>query len=120
MNLQQFVSASLVQILKGVEDARSQTLITKDAGKIRHSVIPKITGGVSMANTHGHMTSSYGEIVHLMKFDIAVTTESSSDAKGGGGIRVAGIGFGAEISDADKNINLSRVTFEVPIAFSDA
>jgi DNA topoisomerase VI subunit B len=64
-----------------------------------------------------YYTTQLGELVQMIKFDVAVTTERSSDAKAGGGIRVAGIGFGGDLAASDKDTSLSRVSFEVPVTF---
>lgn len=52
-----------------------------------------------------------------LEFDVAVTVESSSSGKGGGEIKVWGIGeAGGKISSEQKNSTVSRVSFGVDIS----
>ena len=54
-----------------------------------------------------------------MKFDVAVTAESSDAAKVEGGFKVAVLGIGtsagADLGTASKNVAVTRIQIEVPV-----
>ena len=52
-----------------------------------------------------------------VEFDVAVTVESTDGGKGGGEIKVWGIGqVGANVTNEQKNSTVSRVTFGVDVS----
>jgi hypothetical protein len=53
--------------------------------------------------------------VHFADFDVALTTDSSSEAKAGLNLKVAGIGFGGGGGLTDRDSVVSRIKFQVPI-----
>lgn len=117
MELKDFISQTLIQIVEGVAEAQVQTRATEGYIDQRDRVNPRLMERADHAPKGKYYTSQVGELVQMVKFDVAVTTERSSDAKAGGGIRVAGVGFGGDVSASDKDTSLSRVSFEVPLAF---
>jgi len=56
----------------------------------------------------------------MVDFDIAVTADSTSDAGGKVGLKIAGIGeIGGGGSSANRDTVVSRVKFQVPITFPE-
>lgn len=117
MQLKDFVSQTLIQIIEGVAEAQEHTRATDGYIDQRDRVNPKLMDRADHAPKGKYYTTQMGELVQMVKFDVAVTTEKSSNAKAGGGIRVAGVGFGGDVAAGDKDTSLSRVSFEVPLAF---
>lgn len=54
-------------------------------------------------------------LVHFVDFDVAVTTDSTADAKGGLSLKVAGIGVEGGGGMAERDSVVSRIKFQVPI-----
>lgn len=96
--------------MKGVTDAQDDTSIGKN-------VAPWGIGGAKYPAGISQTTS--GALI-AVKFDVAVTAESSDAAKGGGGFKVAVLGVGAsaggEMGTASKNVAVTRIQFEIPVS----
>jgi hypothetical protein len=100
MDLKTFVSMSLQQIIEGVKDAQS-----KEGGEHINAEqqAKQIGGNVILAGEYGLFTR--------VDFDVAVSAESKG--RGGGSLKVLGVGVGAE-GEASRG-SLSRTVFSVPV-----
>ena len=110
MNLDQFVTESLLQIINGVNAAKE---------KAPKSLInPAPRGDTSLDNLHqqGYTPSEDGKLIQQVEFDVAVTAVVGTETKGGIGIMVAGIGLGTRGQTDKSNTSISRLKFKVPIA----
>jgi hypothetical protein len=106
VELQQFVTATLVQIVKGVEDAISELKASKAI------VSPSSITSTNKAESFGYYEKgSYLPTVHLVNFDVAVNASESSSGSAKAGIRV--IGMKGQL-DATQGTE-SRIKFGVPI-----
>ncbi|HEY0863803.1 MAG TPA: hypothetical protein VGD97_06830 [Lacunisphaera sp.] len=109
MNLKDFISSTICEIIDGVADAQGKSpaeLINPDA-LYQADHAPRT-----------HFAVRGGGVVHMVEFDVAVTVESSSEGKVGAGIKVFAVGdAGGSASTADKSSQVSRIKFSVPIAF---
>lgn len=104
MNLEEFISEALGQIVRGVSSAR------KAAGEAGAEISPSLKG-----EDKGRLQSSNGKNVVLVSFDIAVTAESGTDTKGGIGV-VSGIfNLGSSGASTKSEATVSRVAFTVPV-----
>lgn len=105
MELDKFVAQTLTLISKGVHEAKSACAeygaVVNDAPSSMHRDI-----GVYGSND---------SILQTVDFDVAITTEDSSN--GEGKISVMGLGIGGGTSS--KDTLTSRVKFNVPISFSN-
>ncbi|EGR0935750.1 hypothetical protein NL53_19035 [Vibrio variabilis] len=103
MELDKFVSKTLCMISKGVHDAQKECseygVIINDAPSSLHK-------------DNGVYGSNYS-ILQKVEFDVAITTEDTSN--GEGKISVLGIGVGG--GTHSKDTYTSRVKFNVPISF---
>jgi len=79
-------------------------------------VNPKIMYGADSAPTGKYYATQGRNLVHFVECDVAVTTESTATASGGGKISVLGFGVGGEGATSSKDTIASRIKFEVPIA----
>jgi hypothetical protein len=56
----------------------------------------------------------------VVKFDVAVTAETSDTAKGGGGVKIAvmsvAVPASGDVETASKNVAVTRIQFSVPIS----
>jgi hypothetical protein len=115
MNLEEFVEASLTQIINGVRKAQVATRIPGKHPTEADLINPAIMYSADPAPKGKHFATVGRNLVHFVSFDVAVTTDSATEAKGGLSIKVAGIGFDAGGGGAAKDTVVSHIKFEVPI-----
>jgi hypothetical protein len=107
MQLQEFVSGALIQIVDGIRDAQG---IGAKSGAI---VAPHEVFG----DTKDLIHTEHGRPIHKVTFDVAVTSEEGKSSKGGIGVVVATIGFGTQGQADSRNTSVSRLNFSVPIVY---
>lgn len=134
MDLQEFVSESLTQIIKGIQKAQKDCKSTsaKINPKLRHTVVEHekekhgswradpehVKGTGVLLDEHGQYT------VSIVEFDIALTADrGTKTVREGSGLKLAVAGFevGAEgrrgTERNESNSNVSRVIFKIPVKF---
>ena len=121
MQLEDFVSGTLVQIARAIEKANEELKNTK----------AKVNPPNTFPMSSDHSSSVYGHVmldqddnlnppVHLIRFDVAVSASEGTESKGGMGIMVASIGLGTQgKSDASKNTT-SRIEFGIPMLLPES
>jgi hypothetical protein len=107
MELKEFVSSGLLEIINGVKEARDKGGKTAEgiASKDRFK-IDKLPPSLFQDNS--------GAVFTVIEFDVAVT--ASSKTEGSAGIKVVGINLGGSADLA--NSTTSRIKFAVPLKFS--
>ena len=95
MNLQKFITESLISIQHGVEDANKK-LVSKN------NTPPFLIG----------FSSNNKEEVSI-SFDVAVTINEDVGGSTGGSINVIGLKLGAELETKGEHGSISRVSFKV-------
>ena len=111
MEIEEFVSSVLKQIVNGVLDAQ------KDE-KVGEFISAWGDGGHEYAK-HPRLSSSARLKSTIVDFDLAVTAENAGSISGGAGLKVAA--FGAEIGakgdgqKSTKDIAVNRIQFAVQI-----
>jgi hypothetical protein len=109
VDLKDFVSATLTQIVTGVAEAQNAV---RDAGGCVNPAIVAAINRESYIGSHGH-----GEHVYAVAFDVAVTVAESTGTNAGAKLQIASLlslGAGGESRDASSST--SRVKFNVPLA----
>ena len=91
MDIKEFVSQTLKQIIDGVVDAQDQTRKTSAV------VVP------------------YGDCQKKVDFDVAVTVVEGKETGGKAGISVWSIGAGVTGKTESSSSTVSRIKFEIPI-----
>ena len=109
MDLHEFVKETIVQISKGIEDARTELV---DADISINPVGIKLDGNSHNLTTHQHKT------VSIVEYDVAITTEQKEETEGRAGLLVASIGIGGKLKMDEFQNNISRIKFSIPIRFS--
>ncbi|HHK43023.1 MAG TPA: hypothetical protein ENJ50_11435 [Planctomycetaceae bacterium] len=99
MDLEQFVETVLVQVLSGIQKAAEAC----EEGELGHIDMSVFDGG--------------GTTVKRVSFDVAVTTISETASGSTGAVKVWGLGVHGESSSSTTDQTVSRIKFEVPIAF---
>ncbi|KKK69553.1 hypothetical protein LCGC14_2932880 [marine sediment metagenome] len=108
MELREFVKETLVQIIKGIEDAQSET---KKTG----AVISPSRGKLAPDTQDKVLLSKSGGILEGVAFDVAVTASDTSEKGGGVGIFVWAVGAGVKGKSEIPNAAVSRIQFNVPV-----
>ena len=103
MNLQEFVSTTLKQVIQGVIG------VQKELGNEGRRYINPAGRGTVMGR------SQDGTPIQNVEFDVAVTVAEESGVSGG--ISVVGLGLGVKGGTKDTNTSVSRIKFVVPVAF---
>ncbi|MDN3617477.1 hypothetical protein ACFFUS_20390 [Vibrio gallaecicus] len=104
MELDRFVSQTLLMISKGVSDAQKQS------SEYGCAINAKPNGG-TFTNEH----SKNGTRMQEVEFDVAVITEDTSNGEG----KISVMGFASVNGGNNSKETLSsRVAFKVPISFN--
>jgi len=113
MNLQDFITESLVQIALGIEGAAERLKGTKALVNPRNvSTETNVhTGIYGFVDTEQH----YFKAVQKIEFDVAVTAASGTATKGGVGIMVGMIGLGTQGQSEAQDSSVSRIKFVIPM-----
>jgi hypothetical protein len=105
MKLDEFIAETINQIVDGV--VASQEHAKKKGAYVNAPLT--FDGGVY------HLSSASITEPQKIEFDIAVTTEESTDAKIGVGIFVAGLGIGSQAKTGSGGMEVSRIRFTIPL-----
>jgi hypothetical protein len=100
MELQDFIRDTLLELLRGVDEAQ----------KILKNESPK-----GFINPVWKTTDKLYEHMQEVSFDIAVTVSDKKTGSAGGGIRVIAADLSGKGSLAIENSTVSRIAFKVPI-----
>ncbi len=110
MDLQEFVSSSITQIVDAIKKAQEQS---KDSGAWISPAgldLPQSLQTVEMEpDIHAY--------VHDVKFDIAVTVGTSQDASAGAKLQIFSASLGGGGSVEYNNAQVSRVKFSIPVVW---
>jgi len=108
MNIEEFVSESLVQIIKGVMKAQEELKGTK---AFINPALRSFPSAESVGTAEGHAD----KIVRNVEFDVAVSVAEGKGTKGGIGIMVGVMGIGSQGQSQSSTGSESRIKFKIPI-----
>ena len=102
MELGDFIKKSLLEIMKAVKEAQ-------------HEWNDEMAGG-GVINPSWDGPEDFKNRIQLVSFDVAVTASASSEAGGGGGVKVLSF-FDAsgKASKVSENSTVSRISLSIPI-----
>lgn len=119
MDLQTFISETLIQIAAGIEQANASlnnseaivnpknvAVIVQSDRTIYGSIVPPREANMRRA-------------VHAINFDVAVTVAEGTGTRGGIGVVVGAVALGSQGSSNASNSSNSRVQFSVPMALPE-
>lgn len=110
MDLKEFVSSVLTQIVDGVREAQSGRGI--ESGLIN----PNLFASQGALHEKGHLVSRHGQLVQNVEFDVALTVNEGTQTKGGIGVFVGTVGLGSQGQSDKSASSVSRVKFSVPLS----
>lgn len=113
MELKDFVGQALVEIVEGVTAAQSKL------GESGVHVNPRLSTQQGTLESKGKLVSTYGRLVQLVEFDVAVTVNEATGTKGGIGIVGGIINLGTQGQSSESNSALSRIKFSVPMSLPE-
>jgi hypothetical protein len=112
VELKEFVSLALQQIVSGVAEAQNSV----EGGEIN----PKIwMNQRDAAAKMKILESNSGKWIHLVEFDVAVTVAEDTKTKGGLGLIVGPVVLGTQGQSSNQSATVSRIKFEVPVAWPE-
>ncbi len=110
MELKEFITAVLTEIIDGVKASQRDTEYARE-GEIN----PLLATNQGSLQNQGRLVSRYGQLVQTVKFDVAVTVEEGTGTKGGIGIFIGAVGLGSQGESKASQASVSRIQFEVPV-----
>ena len=110
MNLKDFVSETLSEIIEGVKNVK------QDEAKFGAEINPDVFGDTKDIVRQGLLKMSGSKTVTIVDFDVAVTAIEGQGAKGGVGVFAGAIGLGGQGESKIENSTVSRIKFSVPVA----
>ena len=114
MELQRFIRQSLVEIMKGIEDAQSDL-----KGKSHSRICPRLSPAIT---PHGHDTllgisTESDRPIHLIEYDVAVEVFDKG-REGSGSIEILAVK--AEGASDRRDIkDAARLKFSIPISYPE-
>jgi hypothetical protein len=117
MELREFIAETLDSIVKGIIDAKSR--IGDDA--IVNPVTTAVSGGSEVGSFGGYAGIAkkedwkFSRVVHMVRFDVALTVESGAATTGGGKLNLKIVEVDMSGDGLHTEGSVSRVTFQVPM-----
>ena len=115
MELQEFISQTLRQIIDGVRDAQTHAL--------QHGA--RVNPQVSAARVHAAKGNEIWDeqsrtVGREVQFDVAISTSEGAASKGGAGLFVGPLALGARGESESTDTSSSRIKFSVPVVLPPA
>ena len=108
MDLKDFVSQTLTQIVAGVKDSQ------QSVAECGASINPNLGGTQAEAAKHGFLWSDAG-FAQVVSFDVALTVTEGTGTKGGIGVFAGAVTLGTSGQSSATNTSVSHVKFSVPL-----
>lgn len=116
MQLNEFVSATIKQVIDGIVDAQAYAsqkgAMVNPSGMYRTTDVQNFN--LQVDNT---FKSSYHLIPQMLDFDVAITESAAAETKGGIAVLTGVLGLGAQAKTTDLNTIANRIRFSVPVLF---
>lgn len=109
MDLKDFISEALIQIVEGVSVAQGP--IREKGGEVS----PKLSGGPSLNSAHGFIQAKSGGQAQLVQFDVALTVKDEAGAKGKIGVVSGLFNIGGGTDLRSENASVTTIRFKVPL-----
>ena len=110
MELKDFVSETLQQIVEGVKIAQA------NIEQHEAAVNPNLIGDYKEHAKHGLLLSGTGKVAQIVEFDVALSVKEGTGTKGGIGVFAGAINLGSSGQSSEENSSQSRVKFCVPLS----
>lgn len=108
MELQNFITQTLVSIVEGVRDAQLE--VDEHHAQVNPYVLPD-----DIEDEEALGQTERGSTPRPVEFDVLVTASESEGEEGGAGIFVGGMGVGVRGEETTTTGHESRIKFKVPL-----
>ena len=109
MDLKQFVSRALADVVQGVLEAQ------QSLGENGRHVNPELSTQQGPLEEQGKVVSIRGQAVQNLEFDVAVTAKEATGTEGKISVLFGAVTLGAGGQSSAENLAVSRIKFTVPI-----
>ena len=109
MQLEEFLSEALQQLVRGITTAQTQ------AGALGASINP-VMDPLHAGPIDGFIRTGTGLVIQVVKFDIAITATESTGTKGGVGVVTGMFNLGSAGNSQESSSAVSRMQFNVPVS----
>jgi hypothetical protein len=118
MDLKDFIKEAIKDISEAISECNDEL---KEVGTIANPKDVAAVNAQKTDNIYGYMlkaneNSDYRRPVHLITFDVAVSSTKKQDGKEGIGVNVVGIKLGKDNNKTDEDSTSSRLKFAIPVA----
>jgi hypothetical protein len=108
MELKEFVSEAICQVMEGVKLAQEKT---KDTG----AIINPLGYFIREDSRGGQVRHTFHFSERIIEFDVAINAIDSESTKGGVGVFFGAVGIGAQGQSNTGNSVENRIRFSVPV-----
>lgn len=112
MELKEFVSQSLIDIIEGVRTAQNHMDEQTYQAKINPIGLTTQDGKVLVVSAPGELP-----LAQLFEYDIAIELTKDKEGKTGLGVLSSIISAGAQVSIGEESVLANRIKFSVPVQF---
>jgi len=109
VELRDFVSETLTQIIDGLDDAK------KRIDNEQVIISPRISNTFGFKGVTGIVPSADDAPAIMINFDVSLSTTEGSDTKGGIGVVTGIVALGSSGQSSSETASLSRVQFGIPV-----
>lgn len=109
MDLKDFVSETLIQIITGITEAQRST---QNSGAV---INPRLVGDWREGVKHGLLLAASGKSASVVEFDVAVAVKEEAGKRGGVGVLAGPIAFGGQGQTTSENSLSSRIRYCVTV-----
>jgi hypothetical protein len=109
MDLQTFVSETLIQIISGIQEAGRQV----DSETVK--ICPRLDGTAAHKGYSEIVPSRKDAPATVISFDVALQATEGSSTKGGLGVVMGVVSLGSAGQSSSESSSLSRVQFSIPV-----
>ena len=113
MELHEFVSKTLVQIIRGVEQAQME--IVDSQAKVSPQLRTAFTNTQTGGTNQGLGWAQEGGLVSVVEFNVSVSAQEGQGTKGGIGVVTGIFALGSQASSDKASTAATRIQFGVPI-----
>ena len=103
MNLDEFISESLMQILQGIRTAQQNT--------------NEMGPGIGIINPKWGTAPDHATYISEVGFDIAISAVDQQTGGGKAGLKVLSVEVGGARETSTERSSVSRVSFRLPVSF---
>ncbi len=118
MELREYISITLTDIIGGIEDAQEE-IKQSESRKNKGTLINPKGAFLDKGNiqTFVHSISAPQRIVERIEFEVLVELEAGEEGKVGIGVFSGVLGIGGQAKLEDKSTEANRLKFSIPVVF---